>query len=197
MKTNSTQRAGSPARNEAENGSGPPRRILVVDDERDMRRLHAEVLSCYGYQVDTAEDGAAAWNKLQLASYDLLITDHNMPKVTGLELVGKARAAGMALPVILMSGAMPLAELNRHPELQINATLEKPFIITEVLEKVENALRRHENMARRPASSQPVFAANRKPQRIAAAPPEHAPSKYSWAAGYPGLFTFYEKNKAN
>jgi YesN/AraC family two-component response regulator len=64
--------------------------------------------------VDTAEDGEFGWEALQAKNYDLLITDNNMPKVSGLELVKKLRSARMALPVILASGAMP-EELNRLP----------------------------------------------------------------------------------
>ena len=51
-----------------------PRRILVVDDDSDVRRLNTEVLIHFGYHVDAAEDGAAAWETLQLKNYDLIIS---------------------------------------------------------------------------------------------------------------------------
>src|SRR5664279_4806418 len=66
---------------------GPRRRILVVDDEPLLRRLNTEVLVDAGYRVDTAEDGAVAWDTLQLNSYDLLITDNEMPNVSGVDSV--------------------------------------------------------------------------------------------------------------
>src|SRR5688572_5853988 len=88
------------------------RRILVVDDDPDIRQQSTEVLIHHGYHVDAAEDGAVAWDTLQVNGYDLVVTDHKMPKVTGVELVGMLRAARMALPVILISGAMPKDELN-------------------------------------------------------------------------------------
>src|SRR6266850_2286293 len=84
----------------------PPHRILVVDDDFDIRQLSAKVLRNRGYQVDAAEDGAAGWEALQTSNYDLLITDHNMPKVSGVELVKKMRAARMTLPVVLASGTL-------------------------------------------------------------------------------------------
>src|ERR1017187_5344654 len=70
--------------NELSHEGRPTHRILVVDDEPDIRRLNAEVLKSSGYEVDTAEDGKAGWQALQAVShapdsYDLLITDHNMP----------------------------------------------------------------------------------------------------------------------
>jgi DNA-binding response OmpR family regulator len=78
---------------------GSPPRILVVDDEPDISRSTAQTLAGSGFQIDAAEDGAAAWDTLQLNSYDLLITDHNMPKLTGVELVRKLRSAQIKLPV--------------------------------------------------------------------------------------------------
>jgi DNA-binding response OmpR family regulator len=139
--------------------TSPPRRILVVDDDISIRRLSTEVLIHHGYHVDAAEDGAVAWNTLLHNSYDLLVTDHNMPKVSGVELLKKLRAARMALPVILVSGAIPTEELNRHPRLQLEATLPKPFTGDELLGVVKEVLRAtddvREQIAPRNWQSQP------------------------------------------
>ena len=128
--------ASAPSQGQA----NPPKRILVVDDESYIRRLITEVLLHSGYHVDTAEDGAAAWDALKLNSYDLLVTDDNMCRLTGIGLVKKLHAARMALPVILVSRAMPTEELNRHPWLQIDATLLKPFTTVELLRTVRQVL---------------------------------------------------------
>jgi CheY-like chemotaxis protein len=95
---------------------------------------NAEALRCFGYQTDTAEDGAAGWEKLHSHSYDLLITDNRMPKVSGFELVKKVRSAHMILPVILASRTLPTEELDRNPWLQPVATLVKPFANGPLLE---------------------------------------------------------------
>jgi DNA-binding response OmpR family regulator len=118
----------------------PSNRILVVDDDIDLRVLSADVLAHSGYQVDTAEDGAAGWEALHAKSYDLLITDHSMPKLSGVELVKKLRSARMALPVILASGALPTEELDRNPWLQPTATLLKPFTTAKLLGTVKEVL---------------------------------------------------------
>jgi two-component system phosphate regulon response regulator OmpR len=118
----------------------PPRRILVVDDEPYIRQLTTEVLIRSGYHVDAVENGAAAWDALQLKNYDLLVTDNNMCRLTGIGLVRKLHAARRGLPVILVSGAMPTEELNRHPWLQIDATLLKPFTVGELLGAVVKVL---------------------------------------------------------
>jgi DNA-binding NtrC family response regulator len=121
--------------------TNPPHRILVVDDDISIRQLITRMLIRHGYHVDAAENGAVAWDSLQLNSYDLLVTDHSMPKVSGLELLNKMRAARVALPVILASGAMSAEELNRHPRLQLAATLPKPFTGDQLLGTVKQVLR--------------------------------------------------------
>ena len=119
---------------------GSLRRILVVDDDQEIRHLTTFVLLRSGYQVDEAEDGAAAWEALQAGHYDLLITDHSMPKVTGVELVRQLRGARMGLPVILATGTLPTAEINRDGELRLAATLSKPFGPDQLLETVRKVL---------------------------------------------------------
>jgi CheY-like chemotaxis protein len=117
-----------------------PRRILVVDDEPLIRQLHKEVLSEFGFIVELAENGAAAWDALQLHHYDLMITDNEMPQMTGVELLEKLHAARIALPVILVSGTMPSEEL-KHPELMcVEATLQKPYAIADLLKTVNKVL---------------------------------------------------------
>lgn len=126
-------------------------RILVVDDDEDIRRLNTEVLAGSGYKVDAAADGAIAWYTLQLNRYDLLVTDHQMPKVTGVELLKKLHAARKAVPVILVSGAIPTHELSRHPWLQIAATLLKPYTSDELLATVRKVLYASDGITRQTA----------------------------------------------
>lgn len=118
----------------------PAQRILLVDDDALVRQLSASTLLDSGYQVDVVEDGAAAWESLQNKCYDLLLTDHDMPKITGVELVQKLWSARMALPVILVSGALPTEELEQHPWLKFSAVLAKPFSTEALLATVKAAL---------------------------------------------------------
>jgi len=123
---------------------GPPKpahRILVVDDDVDIRHINAEVLAHSGYHVDAAEDGAAAWDTLQRNRYDLLVTDNDMPKVSGVELLHKLHAAHIALPVILATGTLPMADFIQYPWLQPAALLIKPYSFHELLGTVRNVLR--------------------------------------------------------
>jgi len=66
--------------------------ILVVDDTRSMRKMVASVLEAAGYAVEEAEDGAEALDKAKTRVFDLVVTDHNMPRMDGVTLVRSLRA---------------------------------------------------------------------------------------------------------
>ncbi len=125
----------------------PSHRILVVEDQPALRSLSAQVLVRSGYEVDVAEDGMAGWEALRAESYDLLITDNQMPRLSGLELVKKLRAAHLALPVIMASGTFSTEQLNRHRSLQFAALLLKPFTTDQLLATVQEILRATANAA--------------------------------------------------
>ena len=152
-------------------GAPLPRcRILVVDDDLSLRQLSAEVLSRSGYEVDAAEDGAAAWEALNADSYDLMITDNNMPRLTGIELLKKLYATRMALPFIMATGKLPEEEFTQFPWLQPAATLLKPYTVEELLGTVKKVL--HE--AAGPAAGSQLFRnSDRKGNKI---PPVEKPS---------------------
>jgi DNA-binding NtrC family response regulator len=140
MKNDNVPQTGASSVAQARCQATPANRILVVDDDVNLRQINAEALRRVGFQTETAADGAAAWEALQANSYDLLITDNSMPKVSGVELVKKVRSAHMTLPVILASGTLPTEELERNPWLQPVATLVKPFTGGQLLETVNQVL---------------------------------------------------------
>jgi CheY-like chemotaxis protein len=141
MTENNISEAEVPNSAAVERQISPPPRILVADDESSIRRLMTASLVHSGYEVDAAEDGAAAWEALQARRYDLLITDNSMPKVTGVELIKRLRGQGGALPVVMVSGAIPTADLEPHPQLGISAIILKPFSLGAFLDTVQNVLR--------------------------------------------------------
>jgi len=120
--------------------TNPPHRILVVEDDRNLRQLNAGVLIQSGYEVDVAEDGAAAWEALKTNRYNLLITDNSMPKLTGIELLKKVRSARMGLPVIMATRAFPTEELAKNPWLEPVTTLAKPYAAGQLLDTVQGVL---------------------------------------------------------
>lgn len=115
--------------------------ILYVEDDAALRNQFADFLFNSGYRVAVAEDGEAGWEALQLRSYNLLITDHQMPRLTGLELVKRLRSAGQTLPVIFASGGVDADAVCRDDWLRVAATLKKPFAAEDLLETVKQVLR--------------------------------------------------------
>jgi CheY-like chemotaxis protein len=80
-------------------------RILVVDDDLPTRTVLARLLQSEGYEVDSDGDAPDALARVSRAHYDLLVTDHVMPGVTGLELARQATASGQVGHAIIVSGA--------------------------------------------------------------------------------------------
>ncbi len=132
---------------EAAPDPGNRSRILVVEDDSNIRRLNVEALRRAGYHVEGAEDGALAWSALKSATYDLVVTDYDMPTVTGVELIEKIQNAKMSLPVIMASGSFPEAAFSRSRLPMPAATLLKPYGFAELIGAVKEVLNRAINNA--------------------------------------------------
>ena len=81
------------------------KRVLVVDDSMTVRAMERNLLQNRGYAVDLAVDGAEGWNAVRMNAYDLVITDIDMPRMNGIELIRKMREyeATRKLPIIIVS----------------------------------------------------------------------------------------------
>ena len=79
-------------------------RILLADDEPAVREIVARSLREGGYEVTATEDGWQAWREAQNQPFDLVITDHMMPLMSGTELIKRVRAAFPSLPIIMITG---------------------------------------------------------------------------------------------
>ena len=113
----------------------------MADDDEGIRCLLSTVLADAGFYVNAASDGQQAWEALLHEPYDLLVTDNEMPRLVGIELIERIRDAGMTLPIIIASGSFPMEKMHDHPELQIAAALPKPFRIFELLDAVQAVVR--------------------------------------------------------
>jgi DNA-binding response OmpR family regulator len=135
------QKSGAPPGTAEQRQTNRAHRILVVEDDAIIRRLNTNVLRNSGFLVDAAEDGAVAWDSLQRNSYNLMVTDNDMPKVSGVELLAKIHAAEMGLLVIMATAAIPEEEFIRAPWLTPAATLLKPYPLEALVGMVRNLLR--------------------------------------------------------
>jgi two-component system chemotaxis response regulator CheY len=86
-------------------------------------------------------DGQAAWQVLGTQTFDLFITDDDMPRMTGVQLIAKLRLSKVTVPVILASGSADLFRGEEYRWLNICACLQKPFTPDDLLKTVASALR--------------------------------------------------------
>jgi two-component system, cell cycle response regulator CpdR len=117
-------------------------RILLADDDAAARELVQRALASDGHQVVSTQDGAEALEKLQNApaSFDLLISDVQMPGVDGIELIEKAMALAPSLRVILMSGFADELDRAAHLKTLIAREISKPFTLEQVRSVVRGVL---------------------------------------------------------
>lgn len=78
--------------------------ILVIDDEKSIRKALTEILITEGYKVDEAVDGLEGYNLIKSKSYDCVLSDIKMPKLDGLELLARLQKENIDLPIIMISG---------------------------------------------------------------------------------------------
>ncbi len=99
------RRLGKLSAGEAPESAPPSRRILVVEDSFIVREKERKLLENRGYEVDTAVDGMDGWNHLRTESYDMVVTDIDMPRMNGFQLIRniKAHTELKFLPVIVVS----------------------------------------------------------------------------------------------
>jgi PAS domain S-box-containing protein len=118
-----------------------PARILVVDDDPDVRCFLEDALDGMGYSVMLAANGKAGLEILGLAKPDVMIVDYAMPGMTGAELSKRARAMDGTLPIIFASGYAETSALERAADDR-TFMLRKPFRLSELQRVLSRALRR-------------------------------------------------------
>jgi len=121
-----------------------PKRILVVDDEADIRVLIADILEAAGHDVETAADGDEALFLLEQVQPDLILLDLMMPKVDGREVIEAIRAnsANRHLPIVVVSAQFGLMRKCSHG---VQRYLPKPWDTDVLLETIEQELRQQPN----------------------------------------------------
>lgn len=101
--------------------------ILYVEDEVDIAEAVMEILSPQGYAFTHVTDGETAWQTIQTQKFNLLLTDLNLPNMTGLELIQKVRDSFPNLKIVGLSGFIEAEEVDRIKLLGADAVLLKPM----------------------------------------------------------------------
>src|ERR1700733_3958409 len=116
------------------------KRLLLVDDEAFFREALQTVLKQSGFEVTTAPHAKVAQDLLGIGSFDVVVSDINMPGISGIELLKFVRNTKPDLPVILMTGFAELKETVEADSLGAKGFLAKPFKKEDSLGLLENLL---------------------------------------------------------
>lgn len=122
-------------------------RILIVDDFSTMRRIVKNLLNDLGFtNTAEAEDGGAAYSALKASKFDFVITDWNMPGVTGIELLKQIRAdpALAKMPVLMVTAEAKREQIIEAAQAGVNGYIIKPFTAGTLDEKLKKIFERLE-----------------------------------------------------
>ncbi|MBO5386186.1 response regulator transcription factor [bacterium] len=120
------------------------KRILIVDDDDEIRELLEFDIASSGYFVDTAKDGLEGLNKALNNTYDLVLLDVMMPKMNGFEVCKNIRQAKLAVPILMLTAKGTIDDKTVGFDSGADDYLVKPFDIQEVLLRIRVLLRRNE-----------------------------------------------------
>ena len=117
-------------------------KILVVDDEKNVRVLFERILIKEGYEVECAASGSEAIDKLASNSFDLVVTDLKMDGIDGLDLIRKGKRTNQTIPFILISGYGTAQTAVSAAQEGADVYLMKPIDMTDLKLAVKRALRK-------------------------------------------------------
>lgn len=120
------------------------KRILVVDDDNEIRELLEFDIGQSGYYVDTAKDGLEGLNKALNNTYDLILLDVMMPKMNGFDVCKNIRQAKLAVPILMLTAKGTINDKTEGFDCGSDDYLVKPFDIQEVLLRIRVLLRRNQ-----------------------------------------------------
>jgi two-component system response regulator QseB len=119
------------------------RRVLIVEDDREVRTMLERLLRDEGYQVDAVADGQAGLHRALVDSYDVMVIDRGLPAIDGLDLTRRLRGRGVATPVIILTAYGSVVDRVEGLDAGAEDYLVKPFDIDELLARLRALLRRH------------------------------------------------------
>lgn len=116
------------------------KRVLLVDDERNSLLIAGKFLSHLGYQYEETTSGANALEKVEKGGYHLVLLDHEMPEMNGVETAKKIRALSTEqrnIPIIMLTAHIRRKVLDSYKGVGVNDYLIKPFDPSELKEMIE------------------------------------------------------------
>ena len=116
--------------------------VLIVEDDRALADMLARALGESGFASVIAADGDEGLARLRCGTYDAVLTDVMMPRKDGFQFVRELRAAGLTVPVIVLSAKGAVTDRIRGLEIGADDYLAKPFSVSELLARLQAVLRR-------------------------------------------------------
>ena len=120
----------------------PPKRVLVVDDDPDLRQFLSQELTADGHACSEAGSGAQALNCLRSERWDLVLLDWSLPDFSGVEVCRRMRRESISTPVLMLTAHDDVQERVHALDAGADDYLTKPFEIDELLARVRAHLRR-------------------------------------------------------
>jgi DNA-binding NtrC family response regulator len=114
-------------------------KILIIDDEAAIRKALKEILEYESYEVDEAEDGPSGLKKAENGAYDIIFCDIKMPKMDGMEVLEKLKAAGIESPVIIITGHGTVETAVEALKKGAYDFIQKPLDLNRILVTIRNA----------------------------------------------------------
>lgn len=125
-----------------------PARLLLVEDDPDLRSMLTELLTDNGYAVEAAADGQRGLHLGLTRTFDVLLLDRRLPVVDGMDLLAGLRSRGVTTPVLMLSALAQPSDRVAGLDAGAEDYLGKPFDIDELLARLRALLRRHLDSAR-------------------------------------------------
>ncbi len=138
----------------------PSHRILLIDDNKQGLLARKAILEGEGYQVITAASAQEGLSRLAEEDFTLIVTDHKMPKMTGVELIQAIRKQSLRMPVILLSGFADTLGLNEE-------NTGADVVIQKSANEVSHMLRAVRRLLRQSGRKKPAGSAVPHPRRVA------------------------------
>ena len=136
------------------------KRILIVDDDDEIRDLLEFDVSQSGYFVDTASDGKEGLQKALNNSYDLILLDVMMPKMNGFDVCKNIRQAKLSIPILMLTAKGTINDKTIGFDCGADDYLVKPFDIQEVLLRIRVLLRRNQIQDTNPITNEILHSGN-------------------------------------
>lgn len=108
-------------------------RVLIIDDEKNIRQLLLEIFELSHYEVDTSKDGESGLLQFDKKKYDLVFIDKRMPGLSGEEVLLKMREKDANVPIYIISAFQTSDEIQVLVKENLTGVLMKPFTIEQVM----------------------------------------------------------------